>query len=116
MTSNKYLVQALRAYRQKTYGQFDQVSESVVQETQDAAAEIERLNKQVEDLTLRKIPIGVTHPVTSGNYKRWDWQQVAEALGESENAASDIFNFSPYTLVIGADGIEAYGSIRSKGS
>lgn len=49
---NKYLVRALRAFRTETYGQFDQVTYHVVQETQDAADEIDRLNAVIDQLKL----------------------------------------------------------------
>lgn len=45
--SNKYLVQALRAYRHVSYGQFDRETHSEVQLTRDAADEIERLNAKL---------------------------------------------------------------------
>lgn len=50
MSDNRYLIKALRNYRKVTYGQFDQESNWIVQETQDAATEIERLNKIIKEL------------------------------------------------------------------
>jgi hypothetical protein len=106
MVSNSYLVQALRSYREKSEGQFGRTTERMVQVTQDAADEIERLNAEVAKLQDRKIAIGVKTPITSGNYARFGWQQVAEALQQYNNG-----DVSFYTLVATESGIEAYGSI-----
>lgn len=52
-----YLIQALKNYRHKTYGLFDQPNEHIVKETQDAAVAIEelcsevcRLKREIEEL------------------------------------------------------------------
>lgn len=107
--SNIYLVQALRGYREKSYGQFDQVTEHLVPLTQDAAAEIERLNALVTSLERREIAIGVGRPIVSGNYQRWGWKEIAEILDKEDGSVSF------YTLVVGDEGIEAYGSILPNG-
>lgn len=47
---NKYLIQALRAYRHVYVGQFDQETRTVVQETQDAAAALEEADRRIAEL------------------------------------------------------------------
>ena len=45
--ADRYLIQALRNYRHVSYGQFDQETHHVVQETQDAANRIEELLREL---------------------------------------------------------------------
>lgn len=87
MTNNTYLIQALEAYRIRTEGQFGQVTESVLQLTQDAAAEIRRLNAEV--LALQKNNITL-HPIDSftrlSGVTFWNWAKVAKVAAESEGS------------------------------
>lgn len=106
--SNKYLVQALRAYCEKHTGQFNQETTRPVQLTQDAAAEIERLNALVDKLQERAFAIGIERPCLSGNYQRWSWTHLAQILSEKDGAV--VF----YTLVATETGLEGYGSIPPK--
>lgn len=45
----RYLVKALKSYREVSYGQFDQETEYEVEETQDAATAIERLLQIIDN-------------------------------------------------------------------
>lgn len=111
MASNIYLVQALRAYREKSVGQFDQVSERSVQVTQDAANEIERLNAEVEALSRRMISVSGNPPYTAGILWTYSWQDLAMALDKHDSA------FGPttiHTIVVKPNGLETWAERKSK--
>lgn len=79
MPSNKYLIQALRAYREEVAGQYGEITEREVEITRDAADEMERLNAEVESLkqgvTIKFDPdcepgLGLVGGMTWGTLKR----------------------------------------------
>ena len=88
--SNKYLVQALRGYRQITYGQFDQTTETIVPVTQDAAEEIERLNQRVAELE-RGVVVGFKEGTAEiyGMTGAIRWSDIARLVKETKGEPVD---------------------------
>ena len=76
---NTYLIQALRSYREIIYGQFDQEDARVVEITQDAANEIERLNEKIEEIKQLVISMDGANK-TSGMVAGVSWDFVAGCI------------------------------------
>lgn len=85
MKSNKYLIQALRAYREVSYGQFDRETSTVVQETQDAADALEAADRRIAELeqgVVVKLADDVTPGVGIVNVRPWGW--LAKLITEDD--------------------------------
>lgn len=80
MKTNKYLVQALRAYRSVSYGQFDQETRTPVQVTQDAATAIEELER-VNTKMLEALKQALPHLGHTTNTFNMVEAAIMEALG-----------------------------------
>lgn len=79
--SNRYLIQALRAYRQVSVGQFDQETRHVVQETQDAADALEEADRRIAELekgVMVKLKAGATPGV--GLVSDLSWGRIANLV------------------------------------
>jgi hypothetical protein len=94
--SNNYLIKALRAFRTETYGQFDQVTKHVVEETQDAADEIERLNARIAELEKGLVVSLDGSNTTSGMTGGLRWADVAKLVEEKEAGFTTV-TFMPKT-------------------
>jgi len=66
----KYLVKALRNYRNVSYGQFDQEIEDEVEETQDAADLIEEMDEDIQNIHRELIAISNSNGTALYFYER----------------------------------------------
>lgn len=91
MKSNKYLIQALRAYREVSYGQFDQETRRVVQETQDAADALEAADQRIAELekgVTVKLDEGVTPGIGFVSNRSWGW--LAKLINVDDNGDMEV--------------------------
>lgn len=98
---SKYLVQALRAYRDVTEGQFGQQTSTVLPLTQDAAEEIERLQKRVTELEEGVIVSLDGKRQLFGMTSGLDWKTVAQLVHDYKHENRPIV-----TLVATPDGLK----------
>jgi hypothetical protein len=84
---SKYLVQALRSYRLKSYGQFDQVTEHVLDITQDAANEIEQLTARIAELEKPRLISFDGKNARSGMCQGFSWGTVKDILEAKDGKA-----------------------------
>lgn len=92
MNSNRYLISALRTYRIQLEGQFGETSTFVVQETQDAADEIERLNTRVAELEaglVVNLDGNNSRRVGVGMVSQRSWKHVAKLLEVEEKSGGN---------------------------
>jgi hypothetical protein len=89
--SNKYLIQALRAYRQVTYGQFDQETRHIVQETQDAADALEKADARIAELE-KGVTVKFREDATPGigYYSSRTWGQLRRLIEDDDGGGFDL--------------------------
>lgn len=99
--SNKYLIQALRAYRQVTYGQFDQETRHIVEETQDAADALEKADDRIAELE-RGVEVKLKAGVTpgAGLVSGMTWGQLKELIEKDDGG-----NYDLTAIVVDPDGL-----------
>jgi len=94
---NKYLVQALRDYRLRSEGQFGQVTESKLDITQDAADEIERLQRCLDEAAGPLVISFDGKNTTTGLCQGFSWKKVKELVEAYEKSTYQVVTFTATT-------------------
>lgn len=106
MSSNKYLIQALRAHRLERKDQLDTVILSEkVELTQDAADALEKAEQRIAELESRLIPIQDYPPERTGQMTTHTWQRIAsliQGLPEHKESGYIIRNLIVYEQTVHA--------------